>query len=113
MDADLSTDEILQVLADPRRRIVLRELAEKPSREVSVDALQEVVARELEGPPPRPRAATKIAIQLRHVHLPRLEEAGLCEYDADGERVEYRSSEFAEALLEFLEERRRPGRVTE
>lgn len=112
MDADPPTDEILQALAHPQRRIVLRELAEESCQSVSVDALEEVVAHELEGWPPEFGATTEIAIQLRHVHLPRLEEAGLCEYDAEAECVEYHGTEFAEALLEFLDERHRPGRVT-
>lgn len=111
MDADPSTDAILQTLADPQRRIVLRELAEESCPEVSVDALEEVVAHELEAPPMEIRSTSEIAIQLRHVHLPRLDEVGLCNYDADRECVEYRPNEFVEGLLAFIEERRRQGRV--
>lgn len=111
MDADPSTDAILQALANPQRRIVLRELAEEACLEVSVDALEEVVAHEMDTPAPGSRPTSEIAIQLRHVHLPRLDEVGLCEYDAERDCVEYQRDEFVERLLEFIEERRRPGRV--
>lgn len=111
MDHDPPTDEVLLALADPQRRIVLRALVDEFPSEVSVDALEEVVARELEGQPPSLRSTSTIAIQLRHVHLPRLDEVGLCTYDADRECVAYRGDEFVETLLEYIEERRRPGRV--
>lgn len=109
MDTDPSTDAILQALADPQRRVVLREIAEESCTEVSVDALEEVVAHELERPPPEMRSTTTIAIQLRHVHLPTLDEVGLCEYDPERECVEYCQNEFAETILECIEERHRPG----
>lgn len=111
MDTDPSTDAILQALANPQRRVVLRELVEESCPEVSVDALEEVVAHELERPLPEIRSTTKIAIQLRHVHLPTLAKAGLCEYDPERECVEYRPNEFAETILECIEERHRPGPV--
>jgi DNA-binding transcriptional ArsR family regulator len=111
MDADQSTDAILQVLADPQRRTVLRDLVEESCPEVSVDALEEVVAHETEGSPPEVGSTSEIAIQLRHVHLPRLDDVGICEYDPDRECVAYCPNEFVERLLEVIEERHRPGRV--
>lgn len=111
MDPDPSTDAILQALAKPERRILLRELADQSTQEVSVDALEEVLTRELGGPPPEVRSTTEVAIQLRHVDLPRLDDVGLCAYDAQRECVEYRPNEFVETLLELLEERRSPGRI--
>lgn len=111
MNAEPPVDAVLQALADPQRRVVLRELAEESCSEISVDALEEVVAHELEGPPPEIRSTSEIAIQLRHVHLPTLDEVGLCEYDADREFVKYNPDEFAETLLEFIEERPSTGRI--
>lgn len=104
MDTHPSIDATLQALANPERRLVLRELAGETSTEVTVDALEEAVAHELEGPPLQTGAHRDIAIQLRHVHLPTLDEAGLCRYDPERECVEYYGDEFVESLLEFIEE---------
>lgn len=41
---------------------------------------------------------------LRHNHLPRLDEAGLVEYDTSTHAVRYRPDEGAESLLRFLAE---------
>lgn len=110
MDDDPPTDAVLDALANPQRRIVLRQLVEAPSSELSVDALEAVVARRLEDPPPTVRTSSEVAIQLRHVHLPRLDDAGLCTYDANRECVAYRPNEFVESVLECIVEHRRRER---
>lgn len=111
MDTDPSIDAVLYALANQQRRLVLRELAHVPDTEVTVDALEATVAHGLEEPPAEIRSPTEIAIQLRHVHLPALDEAGLCRYDVEQERIEYCSNVLAESLLDFLEERGRSEQV--
>ena len=108
---ELSIDAILQALADPQRRIVLRELADESASVLPVQALEQAVSRGLEHSSPESPSRTAVEIQLRHVHLPRLDDAGLCAYDPDEQFVEYCGDEFAESLLEFLEDRTPSRRV--
>ncbi|AGN02226.1 hypothetical protein L593_11405 [Salinarchaeum sp. Harcht-Bsk1] len=112
-DSEASTDALLRAIADSQRRYVLRELADASASEVTVDALAEVL---LDGPTSRSsdrRSRREIAIQLRHVHLPRLEDVGLCRYHEDRDVVEYCPDEFVESLLDLLERRASPEPVTE
>ncbi|WP_248516612.1 DUF7344 domain-containing protein [Salinarchaeum laminariae] len=111
MDADVPTDELLQALANPHRRLVLRELVESPCEVIPVSELEAAVFREIDRSTSQIRTQSETAILLRHVHLPALADAGLCEYDSDRERVVYDPDEFAESLLAFIEERRRADQI--
>ncbi|GAB3679359.1 hypothetical protein GCM10028857_00620 [Salinarchaeum chitinilyticum] len=111
MDATVSVDELLQALANSHRRIVLRELATRPAEECPVSVLEETVLDGIDRSPPPVRTRSEIAIQLRHVHLPTLDDVGLCDYDADRERVAYVPDEFAESLLERIDQRSRTNQL--
>lgn len=120
LEIESPTDEILHAIADRQRRIVLRELAgilessdhdrpepaDESSIVASVDALEEAIDRARARPDADSQSPSEVAIKLRHVHLPVLEDCGLVRYDPDRERVEYRPDEFVESLLTFLERRR-------
>lgn len=91
------TSALLRVLADPSRRAVLRHLQRRDDSTPTVEA----VARSLgddssRGPPADERLA------LRHVHLPKLADAGLVAYDPVAGTVQYRGDPTAERLLQFL-----------
>lgn len=79
-----STEELLEILAEPRRRFVLSYLARNGSA-----SLYELSARlaevEDESADDCPDSLTT---QLYHVHLPKLEEAGLVDYDPVNHSVE-------------------------
>lgn len=107
MDADVSIDELLQALANSHRRIVLRELADRSAEECPVSELEASVVRDVDQSPTAVRTRSEVKIQLRHVHLPTLDDVGLCEYDPGRERVAYVADELAESLLECIDER--PG----
>lgn len=125
LEMEPQTDEILHAIADHQRRIVLRELAGIPrssdhdrpepadesSIVVSVDALEGAIGRARARRDADFRSSSDIAIKLRHVHLPVLEDCGLVGYDPDRERVEYHSNEFVESILAFLERRRQSSRT--
>lgn len=110
MDADVSTDELLQVLANAHRRIVLRELADRSAAECPVGALEETVVQRVDRST-GVQTRSEIAIQLRHVHLPALDDVGLCEYDSARERVTYEGNEFVESLLECIDDRSRSNQL--
>lgn len=95
----ISTDTALQVLADRQRRMVLRSLIEADGT-ATVDRL----ARGLEGDASsragRDAPRDRHRLQLHHAHLPKLQEAGLVEYEPGDETVRYRPSDLVEELLE-------------
>lgn len=98
-----STDEVLRALADGDRRLVVRELAERdlPS-EVPVEILVSIVAKRAATDD---RSESDVAIELRHVHLPTLDEAGLLDHDRRQGTVSYEADDFAESLVGFLANR--------
>lgn len=76
-----------ELLANRRRRHVLSYLRDHPHEEIPIDDLtSQVIARELmagEGPvDPESVSAT-----LHHVHLPKLDDAGIVDYDEDAHVV--------------------------
>ena len=90
-------DALLWALSDHRRRKLLRTLRRQPEREWPLD---DVIASLAE--PAGTESRQQLHVLLRHVHLPKLDEHGLVDYDAGRGVVVYRSHDVAEALLEHL-----------
>jgi DNA-binding transcriptional ArsR family regulator len=90
-----STDETFQALSDRQRRQVLRRLLDSDGA-VTLDRLVEDLAGDGAHPS---ESADRLRLQLRHVHLPALRNAGLVEYDARNGSVRGRPDELAEELL--------------
>lgn len=85
IDAD-DWDEVLDCLSDPRRRTVLSVLATSDESVERTALALEVARRE---PETDPDDAERVLTELYHVHLPRLAEAGLVEFEDDREAVRY------------------------
>jgi hypothetical protein len=95
----ISLDGLHRLLAQERRRLVLSYLATHPRETVSVDDITDMVAG-CETPRPGPAPQWEwIAIDLYHVHLPTLADAGVIEYDPVAETVQYTGSEELRTLL--------------
>ena len=83
-------DAVLDVCEHEHRRIVLATLADQ-QQSVSINDLANTIVKhnhhipltEVDG-----ETVTEIQRTLRHVHLPKLEAAGLVEYDSEGQLVE-------------------------
>lgn len=77
-------DDVLAALAHRHRRIVLSVLAEHEGTMTRADLATEAIDREHdvpdEGQPTL--TASELLVQLHHVHLPKLHQAGLVSYDA-------------------------------
>lgn len=96
---DHRLDEVLQLLASERRRTALSALRDRRGEPVPVDLLVDLVA-ERERPPPGPASHRELVeIDLHHVHLPRLADAGVIAYDPVEETVRYEEAELLESLL--------------
>jgi DNA-binding transcriptional ArsR family regulator len=92
----ISTDRTLQLLADEQRRELLRFLIETDKDVVTVDDLVAAAA----GPDPAETQRTRI--EIHHVHLPKLDDAGVVDYDPEHGLIRYRSAESIEQLLGFV-----------
>jgi predicted transcriptional regulator len=83
-------DELFDVLTDVRRRHVLSVLSGRQSA-MDVESLSDAVAaREYDADPSVLSESTihEVHVTLHHVHLPKLADSGLIEYDRDDRTVE-------------------------
>lgn len=95
----LSTDQLHRLLANSRRRLLLSYLQSHTDESVSFEDLVAAIAR---GERPDPGPAThwqRVETDLHHVHLPKLADAGVLEYDPVTRTVEYEPSDELEAAL--------------
>lgn len=83
----LANDDLYRALASRSRRRLVASLLDgdtsSPDQLVSLLCGWELADTVLVGPDRR----RELAVRLHHVHLPVLQEAGLVNYDAEGERV--------------------------
>lgn len=99
----VTTDELLEVVVDPRRRLVLRYLCDNPGRAVTVGELADFLADDDAGSERADHRESK-RIPLEHVHLPKMDAAGVIDFD--GQTAELRSvpRQRVQSLLEFIDE---------
>jgi len=84
-------DDVFGLLADWRRRTVCRYFVTTGSNSAHVDTLAAAVARRVSDDEIEPSETCEQAIReaLVHDHLPRLDEAGVLDFDARSESVCY------------------------
>lgn len=88
-----SVDELFEILSHERRRAVLATLSDHQS--VAVESLAaDVAACESDDSPavPSESLVDEVHVTLHHVHLPKLDDAGLVDYDRDEKTVETTSA---------------------
>lgn len=101
----LPADRLLSMMADQQRRAVLRVLLERSDEAMSVDELVATLTdEESRSPDDQQETAKKTTISLYHVHLPKLAEAGLVEFDQQSDTVRYRATDTVETVLRFVSE---------
>jgi len=100
--ANDSLDACLNLVADRRRRRVIRQLR----REGGTTTFDDLVDRLHDGglltDDDRHRDRERLAIQLQHTHLPKLADHGVVEYDHRSGIVRYQPDERIEAVLDSL-----------
>ncbi|NIB99556.1 ArsR family transcriptional regulator [Halobacterium sp. R2-5] len=100
---DDSLDTCLELVADVRRRRVIRELRRESDTETTVDELVERLRRE-EAFTRRGAGREDVVRQLYHHCLPKLDDHGVVDFDPDRQRVRYRVDDTVEAVLDSLPE---------
>ena len=99
----VSADRALSVIADSRRRNVLKYLAENGDAAIPIDELVAGIedGRPLSGGDNR-EMDNQIVIELHHTHLPKLDEVGLIDYEKGAGTVRYRPQDDIEELIDFV-----------
>lgn len=95
-----SLDDVLGLLADRQRRLILRYLIHGYSNQSSIDQLADYLVDT--SPANRSTSRETVLILLQHKDLPALEQQGLIEYDPRTGDIRYHPNERIEALLECL-----------
>ncbi|MCU4719594.1 DUF7344 domain-containing protein [Halapricum hydrolyticum] len=90
-------DECLQLLADSRRRRVIRCLQAEGGTTV-----EDLAVQLLADIPDNSRE--KIHTELHHTHLPKLQSYGIVDYDRDSGAVRYHAHDGLEQVLDSLPE---------
>lgn len=89
-------DELLALLADRHRRTVLAYFLESTDDVASLRELSAEISEEYDGDD------EDVWIRLHHSVLPRLDAAGVVDYDARSNTVRYRGHQKLEALVGFV-----------
>lgn len=90
----LTTDAAFEVLAHRHRRVVLSHLADSNGT-----ATFDQLASAITADPGADESPDVVRLQLHHVHLPKLQQAGLIDYDGPDGLVRYGGNELVEDLL--------------
>ncbi|WP_207587890.1 DUF7344 domain-containing protein [Halomontanus rarus] len=97
-----SLDLVFDLLADQRRRYALYYLYESTDGVATVDEIAtHVVSLEDQSQVDDPQS--HVITALRHVHLPKLEDAGVLEHDTRSQTVRYWSQPSLEEWLEHAQ----------
>ena len=100
-ESTLAETEIHDVLRNDRRRLVLEQLADTEETR-SVSDLAEYIATVESGEDPPPRNIRQsVYVSLHQTHLPKLNELGIADYDADAKTV--RRAENADDVAVYME----------
>lgn len=103
-EVSLSVDAILSLLANHQRRDLLQYFLDVPDRTATVDeCISHLLERCEERTGERP-AHDRIEAALYHIHIPKLVEAGVVEYDARSRDLRYRGHERLEEWLARIRE---------
>ncbi|VTT85753.1 hypothetical protein DM2_1791 [Halorubrum sp. DM2] len=99
-----SFETVLDLVSSPRRRTLLYNLKSQPTEDVSLDRLVEEVHNIDRSLPIRDAPSReKVRIEIVHVHLPMLQDAGIIQYDTDTEMIQYTGNQGLEAFLRYIE----------
>lgn len=99
-----SLDAILELLSQYQRRAMIRYLRDAPENVVSIDDILdrlEQLERAHDGESPGENHLLSVLV---HIHGPKLEEAGLIEYDVRSREIRYYPNERVEFVLEKIDE---------
>lgn len=106
----MDVDRVFTVLSDERRRLILEYLLEGPSPATVSELVDHLVTAELNGHEHPDDLRDRIAVSLHHVHLPKLADSNLVDFDPEREEIDAREAVSAvEPCLALGRVEDRPG----
>lgn len=97
-----SLDCCLRLLANQHRREILQQLLAEGGGEMAVDCLVDRICRNRASLDGSTLIREQLAVELHHIHLPKLAEHGVIDYEPDAGTVRYLHHDSVEAVLELL-----------
>lgn len=101
-DAALSLNAILELLAHHHRRWILRVLSDASDHTATLDGLVEHLIKQETERTGEQLGRDQIEMQLHHIHLPKLTEAGVIEYDTRSQELRYWRHDRLEEFLDYV-----------
>lgn len=95
---DKELDETFKVLSNPYRREMLNTLFENDDESMTYDQ----IIRNLQDVGTIKKDRKPLYMQLRHTHLPKMEEAGIIQYNEDLETVQLEENRMKERINDIL-----------
>lgn len=95
-----SLDQVFDVLANRQRRFALYYLRECSEGVASIEEVADHVVALEDDPRPVEDHREAILTALQHVHLPKLQDAGILEFDSRSEMIRYWSQPSLDEWLE-------------
>lgn len=95
----ISPEKIFELFSARQRCLIFAYLENTDDGRASVSGLVSYVSQH----PCADDSPSDVKIQLQHVHLPKIAEAGLLDYDCDGDNVQYIGHPLVEDCLEVVE----------
>ncbi|ADB63572.1 hypothetical protein Htur_4803 (plasmid) [Haloterrigena turkmenica DSM 5511] len=104
LSATLSVDAVFELLASNQRRDMLHVLRDDPEKTATVtELITHLMDQEAQRTGTRP-GRDQLEMTVHHIHLPKLTDAGIVEYDARSQELRYWPDKRLEALLDYISE---------
>ncbi len=100
--SERSLETLVPLAADRRRRQALHHLRHETNGQTTIDDLIDALSDSESGPHDQQIDREELAIQLHHVHLPKLTEVGVVDFDTTEGTVRYQPDEQIERILDEL-----------
>lgn len=97
-----SLDELLQLVADRRRRQAIQHLRQEASGKTTFDGLVDRLHNGGTDADGQPTDRKHLAIQLYHTLLPKLADQGVADFEPENGTIRYRPDDQCETILDSL-----------
>jgi len=96
----LSKSECMELLSSKRRETVLTQMATSEDRAHTLESLATAISQTEEESDLAAMPSERVCLSLHHVHLPKLDDAGVVVYDTELKTVEYNGDSQIEQFLD-------------
>lgn len=102
-EGSLSLDTILSLLAHHHRRDLFSYLVDAPDQTYRLDECAEYLLKQDAERPGELPQQTQVEADLHHVHIPKLRDVGILEYDPRTQELRYWGHDYLETCLDRVQ----------